>query len=333
MAQALMKRLKNWWEGEVDAAAKQGRTTATKPAKSPSPSRAGDVQAAETDDEEVEVDEAAVSLTTRSGKPLWTADRLEVAQTMWGRGHLMPGCETLISQAIRAMSVNSQMSIAEIGAGLGGTALSIAELFRVYVTAYEYSPLLRKEARAHCRTSEYGRYVNFGICDSHAPKLKRRYDRVIMANELLACKDIPALLRSLRQQMKPTAQLMMLDYMMDDDAAPGALDGWAAKEIQEPALLTRWDWAEALGANGWNVRSLTDVSDQHMTDVVAGLKALHARLETMDAAEETRKHINAEMTLWVGRAAALKQGLRLFRVHAIASTNLDRDDPASVPLL
>jgi len=114
-------RMKAWWEGydldNVKAALARG----------------GDVE------EELKNNSEPV---TRELKPeadndeamVWDDKRLETAQLIWGEGYCGPGGSEYVTSMSKLLGMTSKMSVAVIGASLGGPSRVLASEFSAWIT-------------------------------------------------------------------------------------------------------------------------------------------------------------------------------------------------------
>src|SRR5258708_3779268 len=83
----------------------------------------------------------------------WSAERIKVAELIWGDGFTFPGGADHVLRMVKPMTLTSAKSMLDIGCGLGGATRAIAKTFGTWVIGMEASPAL---AAAGMRYSQAG---------------------------------------------------------------------------------------------------------------------------------------------------------------------------------
>lgn len=253
----------------------------------------------------------------RHGRPLWTATRVEVAETLWGRGFATPGGEEYAQHLARPLGLNPAMSVLEIGAGLGGFCRAIAQKPGCWVTGLEGSPVLAKMGMERSAAAELAKKAPIRAFDPERFAYDKRVDVIFCRQTLFTVADKEQFFDTLEAQLKPRGQVLMTDYVLDPQAKLTALEAWAANEPQEPYLWTARDATEAFAQRNLDLRIAEDMTDDHRTQILTGLNAFTQHLATCSMDRETKAHVLEEIELWARRIKAFSQGLRCYRFHAI----------------
>ena len=66
---------------------------------------------------------AGVAKTRKTQVPLWTADRIQVVERLWGPGLHTPGGEEHVKTLVKPFGLNPTMTVLDLGAGLQGCRL------------------------------------------------------------------------------------------------------------------------------------------------------------------------------------------------------------------
>lgn len=292
---SLRTRFNAWWEG-YEAKADAPDTTAEDAAPRPAAPAQG---------------------MNRHGKPLWSATRVEVAETLWGKGFTRPGGEEHALHLARPLGLNPAMSVLDIGAGLGGLCRAVADKFGCWVDGLEASPVLAKLAMERSAAADMAKKAPVRLFNPEQFTYEKRVDAAFCLETLFTIADKEQFFNGLEAQLKPRGQALLTDYVIDPKAKLPALEDWAGGEPQEPHLWTARDASEAFTQRNLDLRIAEDVTDAHRTLILAGLNAFTQHLVSCSLDRDTKANVLNEIELWARRVKAFSQGLRLYRFHAI----------------
>ncbi|MEX0297669.1 MAG: hypothetical protein AB3N28_01265 [Kordiimonas sp.] len=124
-------RLKAWWEGYDENDIKKR------------------IQERQPDEfvEPEEKDEPEKKEITAETMDPWDEQTVDIAQYVWGKGFCGPGGPEYIISLSKLLALSPEMSMLQIGAGLGGPARVLVDRFGVWMTGYEESPMLVEKGR------------------------------------------------------------------------------------------------------------------------------------------------------------------------------------------
>jgi len=179
-------RLKAWWEGydldDIKARLARGE----------------DIEEIANEPEEVTEPESDAPEAM-----VWDDKRLETAQLIWGEGYCGPGGPDYVTSMSKVLGMSAKMSVAVIGAGLGGPSRVLANEFGAWITGYEQSENLADKGMALS--------VKAGL-ESKAPikhydpssdePFERTFDRAYSKEALYTVEDKPKLLQNGFDQLK-----------------------------------------------------------------------------------------------------------------------------------
>ncbi|HTI86405.1 MAG TPA: methyltransferase domain-containing protein [Alphaproteobacteria bacterium] len=253
----------------------------------------------------------------------WTQERVDVLESVFGGGALTPGGIPAIMQLVKPLGLDPTMSVLEFGAGIGGATRAMAEEFGAWITGIESSPVLVEIARLRAQMSGMQKKAPVLQESLESPEVRARYYNAIYARDVLYTvgkKD--ALLAILVQALRPRGQLTFIDYVAADDLAlvSTEINDWKAREPVPVSLWTAERYRQALTVQKLDVRTIEDLSDEVMRDILA---AWGNYLKTLDIKGFGVSSTNAgilmkEAELWVSRYNALHSGrLRAMRVYAM----------------
>lgn len=304
---SLRTRFNAWWEGYDPPAADShegGEARAAEGAAKPPPRPT-----------------AAAGLN-RHGKPLWTASRIEVSESLWGKGFTTPGGSDYVPYLVRPLGLNPAMSVLELGAGLGGICRTIAEKYGCWVTGLEGSPILAKLGMERSTMAGLAKQAPIQPFDPEHFQYDKRVDAIICRETLFTIANKNQLFDGLEAQLKPRGQVLLTDYVLDPSAKLEKLERWAAHEPQEPMLWTERDAAEAFAQRNLDLRISEDITDTHKTSILTALNVFTQKLSSLSMDKETKIHVLEEIELWARRVSVFDSGLRVFRFYAL-KPNID----------
>lgn len=246
----------------------------------------------------------------------WPRRRQEIAQLVFGEGYHLPGGEEWARTLTAPLGLNPNMSVTELGCGLGGLTSMLARDGN-WVDAYEPDPDLAEAAEAQARHLGVKQRVTVKRMPLDDVQFKKRsLDAVISREGLFTVQDKPGLLARLRPAMKPNGQLMFTDFLRTGPEHSRVYEVWHEREPSPPHLLTPEILQAELERLNYVVNYIEDVSPEYKA---AALHAFHrydmnlkSQGKIFDAAE--RDWVLTEGEHWAIRISAMDaHAIRLFR--------------------
>jgi cyclopropane fatty-acyl-phospholipid synthase-like methyltransferase len=259
--------------------------------------------------------------------PLWTAERIQVAERLWGPGLHTPGGEEHVQTLVKPFGLNPTMTVLELGAGLGGCSRTMAKTFGCWVTGLEQWPILAATGMERSRIAGLEKKAPIEPYDPQTVELKPRgYNCVFAKETFFTIADKVRLFQSISDALRPGGQLCFTDYVMPEDGKPTpAVDAWTASEPLEPFPCSSQDILELMAQNKLEVRLAEDVTDMHQALILQGWRDLTQALTPGSIAPATVPHLVAEAEMWARRGAVLRTGdIRVYRFYALKAA-----DPAN----
>lgn len=254
----------------------------------------------------------------RHGKPLWTATRLQVAERMWGDGFVSPGAEEYLPTMLKVLGLNPDLSVMEIGAGLGGAARIMVQHYKCWVDGLEASPLLIEEGRKRMAKAGVGKHVTLTPFDPEAFSYQKRVDAIFSKEAFCTIHNKDGLFSGLGRLVKPRGQLLFTDYCLShSQTLPSAVAAWVGHMASEPVLWTHGQIQTALAEQKFDVRVEEDITEAHRGRILAGIQQLIQHMERHSLAPETKRNALDEIEAWLFAVRALEQGLKCYRFLAI----------------
>ncbi|MFZ4762626.1 MAG: class I SAM-dependent methyltransferase [Alphaproteobacteria bacterium] len=297
---SLKNRLHAWWEGnEVAQPTKKQETAA--PAAEPTKAEVKDFEHA------------------KNGKPLWRADRIEINQIMWGKGLINPGKPEYVSSLIKPLAINKTMSIVDLAAGLGGITRYIHRDFGSWMNGFEANSLIAEMGMTQTKEQALVKQAPIHHYNPSNFTVPRRFDVAIIKEFMYLLDDKEAFLEQVLNALKPQGQLMITDYVLDNEGVLFDLTDWISAEPGNMHLIPMNRMVMLLAKQGYDVRVTEDISANHVQAIIEGLNNLKEHLKNVTATDPTREQVLEEAKTWSLRAEALNKGLKLFRIHAISN--------------
>lgn len=301
------RRFKAWWEGYELADTDDG------------PSDIGDKDTTEPQrPARTVVDERPKAGMSRFGKPLWTANRIQVAEKIWGEGFITPGSQDYIPELIKPLGLNPAMSVLDLAAGLGGVVRIMAGQYGAWATGFEASALLAEEGMA--RSVKHGQTKQAPIIryDPETFVAPKRFDAIFAKEFLFAVRNIDGMLDAVEAGLKARGHFLFTDYVLEREGPRSpALQAWYDYEPLAPHPRTIPQITESLTQRNLDLRITEDITDVHRATILVGIQALSKHLASHHTDKATKVAVIEEVELWARRVAALQEGLRVYRILAL----------------
>ncbi len=299
-------RLKAWWEG-YDADDIQQRLNERMP----------DEPLPEEPEKEIEVPKSKEDIDP------WSDEVIDIAQYIWGKGFCGPGGPDYIISLSKLLALSPEMSMVQIGAGLGGPARVLVDRFGVWMTGFEESEKLVEKGQ---QLSKMAGLEKKAVIDHYDPTdmeaLDRKYDRALSKEALFTIQDKSTVIEKIEDKLKPGGLFLMTEYMIDSDAVLGKdrYKEWAVGERQHPFPVMEQDMIEILKEHRMQVRVSEDISMQYI-DMInqawAGADEVATKLAKRDDGAAMIQTLMQEAEFWTRRKKMLESGdLKLWRIVA-----------------
>ncbi len=302
----LKTRLRAWWEGydlsvlkplAGNEAAAAAEAMATPPAPLPP---------------------AGAEQLDQNGRPIWTANRVKVAETLWGEDFTSPGGVEHTTYLVKPFGINSSMSILDMAAGLGGVARTIAKEYKAWVTGMEASPLLAQLGQERSLKGGFAKSAPVEAYNPEQINLTRRYDGIFAKEAFFTVQNKEGLFDSIAKGLKDGGQLVFTDYCLahKSDMTP-TLAGWIKKEPIPPTLWTVEQVITALRKRKLDVRTNEDITQVQKQLILRSLGHFLQHLNTHALDAQTKMAVLDEVELWARRMKAFDDGLKVYRFYCM----------------
>jgi len=249
----------------------------------------------------------------------WPESRLHIVQRIWGKDFLKPGGEENVLELIRPLALNSDQTVLDFGAGLGGSSRTIARETGAWVSGFEANEDLAMAAMELSKMAGMVRKAPIKALGADGPDQKARSINALFSKEALyKTEDKAAMLKSIEQTFLPNAQILLTDYVeLGASEHSPELDEWIASERSPPHLWTIDDYREYFETNKYRVHVTEDITEKYYQSVVAGFSEFSNTIKSFRGDKEMEEWSVKEAEFWVRRLAPFEAGeLGVCRVFA-----------------
>ncbi len=250
----------------------------------------------------------------------WPPERLQVLQQLWGPEFLTVGGEEAIKELIHPFGLSSDMSVAEIGCGIGGGSRLIANETGAWVTGYEQSAILAKIGMEASITKGMKRKAIIEFADFTEIKSRpHSKDAVLSKEALFTVSDKDAAYETIAGLIRPGGQLMYTDLMATGPELDNpAVAQWQTREPRRPHLWQLSQVREKLESLGLEVRVAEDITQKYRTRALAGFNQMVEQVDSFRTDTSKLKWVILEAEIWFHRIAALDSGqVNVSRIYAM----------------
>ncbi len=292
-------RLKAWWEG-YDLDDVRAHLDHDDPAH--------DITAEETSQENEPESDAPEALE-------WDDKRLETAQLIWGEGYCGPGGSEYVTSMSKLLGMTSEMSVAVIGAGLGGPSRVLADEFGAWITGYEESEKLAERGmELSTKAGLEGKAPIQHYDPASDEPFERAFDRAYSKEALYTVEDKPKLLQNLFSQLKDGGLFLINDYTLGsmDALSNKDVQKWLRQEPTQPFPIPSENMETLLTECGYVLRVNEDITDAYIDMIAKSWAGVGDVIESLTKHPEdqtdTINRLVKEAEFWMLRSKIMKEG-------------------------
>ncbi len=301
-------RLKAWWEGyDPDDIKKRIQERTVEPEAESTP---------------VEQPEKKKAITVDTIDP-WDEETIDIAQYIWGKGFCGPGGPEYIVALSKLLALSPEMSMLQIGAGLGGPARVLADRFGVWITGYEASNTLVEKGN---KLSKMSGFEKKAVLEHYDPEsvesFDRKFDRALSKEALFTIEDKGNIISNIEDKLKPGGLFLITEYVLGSDAVvtKDRYKEWVVGERHHPHPVLSEELVDLVKSNRLQVRVSEDISSQYV-DMInqawSGADEVAAKLARQDDGTQKIQALMREAEFWTRRKKLLESGdLKLWRIVA-----------------
>ena len=288
---SLLTRLHAWWEGyelpPVASASEDDKPeTPAKPAAA-KPAAAAKVPA----------------------KELWSHDRIEVAQILWGKDFVSPLGAATLAELAAPLVLEKGMTLVHLGCGLGGGTRALVAAHAVKATGMESSPALANAGMNLSKAAKLKAEAPIGVVELGSVQVKPTvFDRAVIEHMLHTIDDKEAALARIVPALKPEARILVLDFVVQGKAPGPAIAAWA-KVDAAPVKPWGLDAArKAFAKLNIDLSEVADQSERYRTLIVHGLDEFLKAAGSQAFKRTLTVPLKREVDIWAARMAAMDAG-------------------------
>ena len=240
-----------------------------------------------------------------------------VLQALWGEGNLSPGPTEFINELIARLGLTSEMSMLDLGAGLGGPARAISSAYGVWVTAFETVPEYVKVGMEQSVMHGMGKKVPLAHYAPETVELpKRKFDCVFSKELLHHVQAKKRLLAEIEAGLKARGQFFIIDFVVTDKGkASPRIAEWNEADEEASHFWSREEYTAAFAEAKLDLRVTEDQTARYCEMIAEGFRGLKKNMDNLLATEtdtdrqsELLRALAFESNRWAVRAEALQSG-------------------------
>ncbi len=283
------------------------------------PIRAPQHQYREEDELELEIEDDEED--EEYDEPLWSPERIELTDRLWGEGINTPGGAEYIIEFVQLLALSGAKSLLNLGAGFGGAARAMAEQYGVWVSAFENLEDMAAIGAERSRMAGMGKKAPVKHYNPESPKFKKGgFNAVVALESFYTVENKEGLVKAMEESLRTDGTLLFTDFVLGSDGPLNeAVSRWCENEPIKPNLVTANHLASLIKKRPLlNLHIASDVTQDYRSRVIGGWLAF---VETLTRDELTPSFLDLvirECEYWAYRIDALDSGqLRVYRFEAI----------------
>ncbi len=253
----------------------------------------------------------------------WSDEAVDVAQYIWGKGFCGPGGPEYVIALSKLLALSPEMSMIQIGAGIGGPARVLADRFGVWLTGYEESQTLVEKGQELSKVAGLDKKAALEHYDpDDCEGFMRKFDRAMAKEALFTIEDKAGIISKVADKLKPGGLFLITEYVIEDDAVitSDEYKTWAVGERRMPCPVTERALKDMLKKAGLQVRVSEDISDQYskmISQAWTGADKVAARIAEQENGASMVQTLMKEAEFWNRRKKVLgNDTIKLIRIVA-----------------
>lgn len=240
-----------------------------------------------------------------------------VSQALWGEGNLNPGTPEFITDLSGRLGLTSEMSMLDLGAGLGGPARAISSAYGIWVTAFETALEHVKVGMELSVMHGMGKKVPITQFDPETAVLpKRKFDCIFSKDMLHLVHQKERLLMEIEAALKVGGQFFIIDFIITEQGklSPRVAE-WNSADEQASHFWSKEDYTAAFSKAKLDLRVTEDLTPRYSKMIAEGFQQLKKNMDALLAGEEDadrqselRRALAFESNRWAVRAEAMQAG-------------------------
>jgi SAM-dependent methyltransferase len=257
----------------------------------------------------------------------WETPRIKVLQTIWGPGFSDPGDKEFCLWLAKPGALDPTMTVAELGAGLGGFTRALHEEFGLWIVGFEQDPELSRAAMEYSVMAGLAKKAPVSGFDPDLLEMKEgSFDCIFSRCVFYGVKDKTKLLQTLEKALKPRGQLLFVDIVRTGPTGEmrPAYMAWQAGEPVPADPWTLQKYQAACSDRRFDLRVSEDITQLVRDTVIKCLADLLDKSEILKSDPRLAEPLTDQVALWTRRVAAIDSGdIGFYRFHAF-KTGVDK---------
>jgi cyclopropane fatty-acyl-phospholipid synthase-like methyltransferase len=253
----------------------------------------------------------------------WTEKRIELAQLIWGDGYCGPGGPEHVKNLAKMLCMTDQMSVAVIGAGLGGPTRVLAEEFSSWISGYEVAEELVEKGNnlsMIANLKDKAVLVQYNTADEEP--FDRMFDRFFVKETLYTITDKPLFIKKMYDKLKKDGLILITDYCLSNSESMVNPDvqKWIMGEPITPHFVPESEMSGYFENAGFTIRVDEDISEDYVNIIStswAGAEKIVATLAKKGEIDSIQT-LMKDAEFWNLRSKLLSEGyiqVRKYLVH------------------
>jgi SAM-dependent methyltransferase len=247
----------------------------------------------------------------------WHADRFQIMEKIWGEGRTLPCPPDLESTLVAPLGLNSETNVLDLSAGLGGLARDLATNFDTFVTGLEMDAVMARRAMSLSLNAGKSKKAGIEHYDPANFSAARKYDAIVARELFYRIIGKEKFFQAVAAGLKQHGLLVFTDYIFDKKARENKAVALWSKYEPNALPLTLQDMINEWIKLKFDVRVNEDLTDMYCLEIGKRLKIFADFLAKTPPDSDTRDLVLQETELWVRRAEAMQQGLKVYRFETI----------------
>ena len=247
----------------------------------------------------------------------WHADHFQVMEKIWGEGHIRPSSEELLKKLVAPIGSKKNINVLDLSAGLGGLARKLASELKANVTGLETDATMALRGKSLTLEAGLDKQVSLEAYDPATFTAGQLFDAVVACELFYRVIGKDKLFKTIVSSLKPRGVVTFTDYILETSARNSqGITAWLSYE-KNATPLSLDDMTQGWSKLGLDVRKSEDLTSAYLREIVLGLKDFAIFMAQNPPDETTRSFVLREIDKWARRAAAMKQGLKIYRFEAL----------------
>jgi len=249
---------------------------------------------------------------------LWPPARQQLAQAVWGAGHIGPDTENILFDCLPLLGLDPAMTVVELGSGLGVLSRRMHLSGGVYTFGFDPDAGLVEAAMQDAFVSGFRRKTQFDTLDVDKPSFSRfrdgSVDRWVVHNIVQQFSDIGVILEPIARLTVLKGQILLADVFVAKGAKRSkSLAKWLSAN---PNVTGDIDWEQARAALadlGFEVHVQVNASEGLSQAISVAWDSYLSRVTQGDVSVKSLTPALAEAQRWMSMRQAMKSGALEYR--------------------